>query len=140
MRTCARVALFSVALFGSFGLAGCASIDELKDTISGWFATGKSLGGHEGMLAGDVPDVPHRTPPEKMLSEEASKASKKKDKPAGKLQRQQTVERPNKPPVSVSAEAVRPQEADAQSAPSQAAPSRLRNLWPEAPPPETFSR
>jgi hypothetical protein len=76
-----------------------------------------------------------------MLREDANKASKKKDKAARKPQQQQkTVDRPNKPPVSVSAEAVKPQRADAQSAPSQASPSRLRTLWPEAPPPGNFSR
>ena len=34
MRACARVALVLMALSASFGLAGCAAIDELKDTIS----------------------------------------------------------------------------------------------------------
>jgi hypothetical protein len=78
--------------------------------------------------------------PGKMLGGEASKGANKKDKTARKLQRQQTVERPDKPPVSVSTKAVRPQEANAQSAPSEAAPSRLRNLWPEPSAPGTFSR
>ena len=138
MRACARVALFSVALFGGLGLAGCASVDELKDTMSGWFSTGKSLVGYEGVSPGDGPDTTRRSLPEKTLSEEASKASQKKDKPARKLQRPQTAERPKKPSVSVSAEAVKPQRAEAQSAPSQTAP--LRTLWPEAPAPGTFSR
>jgi hypothetical protein len=91
-------------------------------------------------IPSDVPGAQHRVPPEKMLNEEPSKPSQKKDKPARKLQRPQTAELPKKPPISVSAETVRPQGADAQSAASQGAPSRLRNLWPEAPPPGTFSR
>jgi hypothetical protein len=140
LRACARIALFSVALLGGFGLAGCASIEELKDTMSGWFATGNSLGGHEGVSPDDVPDASHIAPPEKPPREEASKASKNKDKPARKLQRPQTAELPKQPPVSAPTEAVKSQGANAQSASSQAAPSRLRNLWPEPPAPGTFSR
>ena len=41
MRACARVALVLMALSASFGLAGCSSIDDLKDTISRWFDIGK---------------------------------------------------------------------------------------------------
>jgi hypothetical protein len=137
MRGCARVALIIIAVFAGLGLAGCASVDELKNTVSGWFATGKSLDGREKMLAEQATQT---NPPEKMLSEEASKPSKKKDKPAQKAQRQQTVELPNKPSASASAEAVKPQGAEAQSATSQFAPLRLRTLWPEAPTPGTFSR
>ena len=36
MRACARVALVLVALSTSFGLAGCAAIDELKETFLRW--------------------------------------------------------------------------------------------------------
>jgi hypothetical protein len=140
MRACTQVALVLIAVSASLGLAGCASFDELKDTMSGWFASGKLLGGHERDVSRDVPDATVSTPPGKMQSEEASKASKKKEKPAHKLQRKETVELPKKPPLSASAEAVRPQGADAQSAPSQAAPSRLGTPWPEAPASGTFSR
>ena len=31
MRACARVALVVMAVFASLGLAGCASVDELKN-------------------------------------------------------------------------------------------------------------
>ena len=37
----ARVALSSVVLLGTLVLAGCSSVDELKGTVSGWFAPGK---------------------------------------------------------------------------------------------------
>ena len=80
-------------------------------------------------------DATPMIPPEKMLKEEASKASKKKDKIARKLQRPQTVQLPKKPPISDSTEAARPQGTEAQSASSQPAPLRLRTLWPEAPAP-----
>ena len=35
----ARGVLIAIAVFGSFALAGCASIDELKDAISRWLDT-----------------------------------------------------------------------------------------------------
>jgi hypothetical protein len=96
--------------------------------------------GRAGVFPDALPDATPMIPSEKMLKEEPSKASKKKDKPARKLQRPQTVELPKKPPISESPETVRPQGAEAQSAPSQPAPLRLRTLWPEAPAPGTFSR
>ena len=132
MRACARVALVLMAVSASFGLAGCGSIDDLKDTISRWFDIGKFPVGRAGVFPDDLPDATPMISPEKMPKEEASNASKKKDKPARKLQRPQTVELPKKPSISASPEA--------QSAPSQPAPLRLRSLWPEAPPPGTFSR
>src|SRR5262249_28759029 len=134
MRACARVALVFTVLFAGLGLAGCASIDELKDAISGWFATGKSLHRQEDLNA--VPDATHRNGSEGMPRQEASKASKKKDMSAHTLQRQEIVNLPKKPPLSASAEAVRPQAA----APSQPAPSQLRTPFPEAPAPGSFSR
>jgi hypothetical protein len=139
LRASARVTLFSLALFGGLALAGCASIDELKNTMSGLIAKGKFPGADEEKLPGDVPDATNRTPPEKTLRE-GQKASKKEDKPAPKPPKPQTVKLPKEPPVSVSAKSGRPQEADARSAPSPTAPSQLRNLWPEPPAPGSFSR
>jgi hypothetical protein len=120
-----------MAVSASFGLAGCGSIDDLKDTISRWFDIGKFPGGRGGVFPDDATPM---VPSEKMPKEEASKASKKKDKPA---QRPQTVALPKKPD---STDAVRPQGTEAQSPPSQPEPLRLRTLWPEAPPAGTFSR
>jgi hypothetical protein len=80
-------------------------------------------------------------PPKKSLKNEASKASKtskKKNKPASKVQRPQTAEQ--KLPTSHTIEAPKPQGAEPQSVPSQPAPSGLRTLWPEPPPAGTFSR
>ena len=37
MRACSRVALVLMALSASFGLAGCAAIDDLKFAIAQWF-------------------------------------------------------------------------------------------------------
>jgi len=115
--------LVSMVVFAGLGLAGCASIDELKGTVSTWFS-----------------DATDRVLPEKVLSEDANKASKRKDQQARKPQQRQTVERPNKLPASVSAETVTPQRADAQFTPPQPAPVRLDTPWPQAPAPGTFSR
>jgi hypothetical protein len=119
MRACARLVLVLIAVFASLGFAGCASIDELKDTM---------------------PDATDRRPPEKILGEQG-KASNKKDRLGSKLQGPQTVELLKKSPVSVSTEAVRPQQgADPQSATPEVAPLRLHTPWPEAPAPGTFAR
>jgi hypothetical protein len=139
MRACARVALVSMVVCASLDLAGCASIDELIDTVSRWFAS-DNLGGREGALPDGVPDATDRIPPETMLREDANKTSKKKDQLARKPQQPQTVERPNKPPASVPAETVTPQGADAQSMPPQPAPVPLDTPWPQAPSAGTFSR
>jgi hypothetical protein len=45
MRACARVALVLMAVSASFGLAGCGSIDDLKDAVFRWFDIGKTPGG-----------------------------------------------------------------------------------------------
>jgi hypothetical protein len=69
-------------------------------------------------------------PSEKIPKEATTQASKKKDNPARKLQRPQTD----------STKAVRPEETEGQSAPSQPAPLRLRTPYPEAPAPGAFPR
>jgi hypothetical protein len=48
MRTAAKVALVIVAVSAGFGVASCTRLDELRDTISGRFATGKVLGENQG--------------------------------------------------------------------------------------------
>jgi hypothetical protein len=79
-------------------------------------------------------------PPEKPSKKEASKPSKQV-KSARKLQRPQTVVLPpKKPPIPDFTEAVRPEGTEGQSAPSQPAPRQLPSRWPEAPPPDRFSR
>jgi hypothetical protein len=145
MRACARVALVLMAVSASFGLAACGAIDDLRDAPSRWFDVGKSLGRPGGFFADHLPNATPMIPPKKSLKNEAkneaskgSKTSKKKDKPARKVQRPQTAEQ--KLPTSRTIEAPKPQAAEPQSVPSQPAPSGLRNLWPEAPPAGTFSR
>jgi hypothetical protein len=142
MRACARVALVLMAVSASFGLAGCGSIDDLKDAISRWFDAAKFPGGR-GVFPDDLPDATPVISPEKMPKEEPGKASKKKDKPARKLQRPQSVELPKKRPISDSTEGARApvRGTEVQPAPpSEPAPLRLRTLWPEAPAPGKFSR
>jgi hypothetical protein len=139
MRACARVALVLMAVSGSFGLAGCAAIDDLRDAVSRWFESAKFPGGGEVSPDDDLPRATPMIPSEKIPKEEASKASKKKAQPARRAQRPQAVKLPRQPPISDSPEAVRPEGTEGQSAPSQPAPSRLRTPYPEAPPPGIFS-
>jgi hypothetical protein len=88
-------------------------------------------------FADDVSDATPVPPSEKPLKKQASKASKKKDKPPSKVQRPQTVEKKLSTPDSTEPAK---QGAEPQSVPSQPAPSQLRSRWPDAPPPGTFSR
>ena len=121
----------------SLSLAACGAIDDLRDTVSRWFDVG-SPG-----RPGSADSRPHATAtitPEskKSLKNEASKASKKKDKLATKVHRPQTAE--HKPPTSHTIEAAKPQRAELQSVPSQPASAGLRTLYPDAPQAGTFSR
>ena len=129
----ARVALVLTAMSVSFGLAGCAAIDDLKITISRWFDTVNFTGEGE-VLPGKAPEAAPVIAPEK-IPKQAAKAPKKKIKAAArKMQRPQTVVLPpKKPPISDSPETARPDETDAQSAPP--ASMRLRTPYPEARPP-----
>ena len=138
MGACARVAVISMIVSASFGLAGCAAIDDLKVSISQWFDT-KNFPSEGEVLPGNVPEAPPVIAPKK-IPKEAAKAPKKKIKAAArKLQRPQTVVLPpKKPPISDSPETARPDETDPQSAPP--ASMRLRTPFPEAPPPGIFSR
>src|SRR5262249_20770370 len=113
MRACARVALVLMAVSPSFGLAGCGLIDDLKDALSRWFDIEKLPVG-QGGLANKLPAAPPMIQPDKPSRKEASKASKKKEKPVSKGQRQQTAEKKLPPPNPT--EAPKPQRAEPQSA------------------------
>jgi len=134
----ARVALASMTVSASFGLAGCAAIDDLKASISQWFDTVNFTREAE-VLPGNAPEPAPVIAPEK-IPKGAAKAPKKKIKAtARKLHRPQTVAlSPKNPPISDSPETARPDATDAQSAPP--ASMRLRTPFPEAPPPGIFSR
>jgi hypothetical protein len=139
MRACARVALVLMALSASFGLAGCAAIDALKEAFLRWVESEKLPSG-PGLVADDLPVATPVTPPEKLSKKAASKPSKQV-KSARKLQRPQTVVLPpEKPPIPDSTEAARPEGTEGKSAPSPAAPPQLPSRWPAAPPSGRFSR
>jgi hypothetical protein len=123
-----------MVLAASLGLAGCAFIDELKDTVSKIISQDE----HEGRMPDATVDggILSMRPPREVVK----KASTEKDPPARKLQERHTVKLPNKSPTSVPTEPVRPQGSAPQSAPSQSGPLRLPTSWPEAPPPGSFSR
>jgi hypothetical protein len=143
MRACGRVALVLMALSASFGLAGCAAIDELRDAFLRWVESEKLPSGRE-LFTDDLPDATPMIPPEKPSKKEASKTSKTRAKSARKLKQLQTVELPplppKKPPIPDSAKVATPEGTEGQSAPSQPAPTRLPSRWPEAPPAGRFSR
>jgi hypothetical protein len=137
MGACARVALISMTVSASFGLAGCAAINDLKVSISRWFDNVNFTGEGE-VLPGNAPEAAPVIAPER-IPKEAAKAPKKVKAAARKLQRPQTVLLPpKKPPIPDSAETGRPGETEGQSAPP--ASMRLRTPFPEAPPPGIFSR
>ena len=116
----------------SFGLAGCAAIDDLKVSISQWFNTVNFTGQGE-VLPGNAPEATRLIPPEE-IPKQAAKAPRKKIKAtARKLQRPQTVVLPpKKPPISDSPETATPGETEGQSAWPRSMRSRTPN--PEAPP------
>jgi hypothetical protein len=79
MRACARVALVLMALSVTFGLAGCAAIDELRDTILRWVESEKLPRGR-GAFADDLPDATTPVVPPEKPAKEASKTSRKQEK------------------------------------------------------------
>ena len=139
MRAYARVALVSMAVPASFGLAGCAAIDELKESFLRWVESEKLPSGG-GVITDESPDAASVIPPEKTPKEPSKRRPQPKDT-ARKLQRPQTVViPPKKPPMPDSTEAVRPEGTEGQSAPPRPTPRWLPSRWPEAPPPGAFSR
>jgi hypothetical protein len=140
MRACGRVALGLMVLSASFGLAGCAAIDELKEAFLRWVESEKLPSGR-GFFADDLPDATPVIPPEKPSKKEASQPPKKQVKSAHKLQQPQTVMLPPKrPPIPDSTEEASPEGTEGQSAPSPPPPRWLPSRWPAAPPPGRFSR
>ena len=128
-----------MALSASFGLAGCAAIDDLKFAIAQWFESARFPDGRGVLLPdNDLPNATTMIPSEKIPKQDATKPSERMPKAARKLQRPQTAKLQKKPPISDSTEAVRPEETEGQSAPP--ATLRLRTPYPEAPPPGIFSR
>jgi hypothetical protein len=123
MRAYARVALVSMAVPASFGLAGCAAIDELKETFLRWVESEKLPSGR-AVVADHLPDAIPVVPPEKPAKEPSKRRPQPKDT-APNMQRQTVVLPPKKPPISDSTEAVRPEGTEGLSAPSQPTPKWL---------------
>jgi hypothetical protein len=140
MRACGRVALVLMVLSASFGLAGCAAIDELREAFLRWVESEK-FPTERGLSADNLPDTTPVMPPEKPSKKEATKPSKKPVKSARKPQQPQIIALPReKPPNPDSTEAARPEGTEGQSAPSPPVPPQLPSRWPPAPPPGRFSR
>jgi hypothetical protein len=129
-----------MAVSVSFGLAGCAAIDELREAFLRWVESEKLPSGR-GLSADDLPDATPVILPEKPSKEETSKPSKKPVKSARKPPQPQIIALPReKPPIPDSTEAARPEGTEGQSAPSPPVPPQLPSRWPPAPPPGRFSR
>src|SRR4030081_88977 len=95
----ARVALSSMVLLGTLGLAGCSSVDELKGTVSGWFAPGKVSRADEGMFVRGA-DGSHPIPPERIVREGKSKASKNENQAVrGRQPKAVTLEKSQRYPL-----------------------------------------
>jgi hypothetical protein len=75
MRARARIALVLMALSASFGLAGCAAIDELKEAFLRWVESEKLPSG-PGYTGGVWEVVGKQIPPKKPPKVEASKPSR----------------------------------------------------------------
>jgi hypothetical protein len=124
---CARVALVSLTLSASLGLAGCAAIDDLKVNIFQWFDTVNSTGEDEEPLA--YAPEPRLIPPAE-IPKRAAKAPRKILK--AKPQRPPVVVLPQeKPQISDAPETATPGETEGQSA--RTTSIRLRTPDPETP-------
>jgi hypothetical protein len=75
-----------MAVSASFGLAGCAAIDELRVAFLRWVESEKLPS-----AGGDLPDATPTIPPEKPLQESSSQAPKKTKKAARKPPQPQTL-------------------------------------------------
>ena len=106
MRACARVVLVIMALSTSFGLAGCAAIEELKETFLRWVESEKLPSG-PGVIADELPEAAPTIPPEKTPKEPSKRRPQPKDT-ARKLEQQTVLLPPRRPPIPDSTEAVRP--------------------------------
>jgi hypothetical protein len=128
----ARVALVSLTLSASFGLAGCAAIDDLKASIFKWFDTVKFPGGGEA-LARNAPEA-RVVPPAEIPTQASKRPRKKIEADPRKLPRPQTVVLPpKKPPIAEAPKSAMPGETEGHSARSPSMGSRTPYL--ETPPP-----
>jgi len=127
-----------MAVSASLGLAGCAAIEELRQTFLRWVESEQFPSGR-AVVADDLPDAIPVVPPEKPAKEPSKRRPHPKDT-ARNMQRQNVVLPPKKPPVSDSTEAVKPESTEGLSTPSQPTPKWLPSHWPTAPRPGTFSR
>jgi hypothetical protein len=130
MRACSRVALALIILSASFGLVGCAAIEELKDAFLRWVESEKLPSGR-AVVADDLPNATPVVSPEKPPKELSKRPPQPKDT-ARKPQRQTAVFPPKKPPIPESTEAVRPEGTEGLSAPAPVEPRWLPSRWRQA--------
>jgi hypothetical protein len=127
MRARARIALVLMVLSASFGLAGCAAIDELKEAFLRWVESEKLSSGPRG---GDwqVIGKPPAIPPKKPSKMEASKPLRQVKSVPKRRRPQTVVVLPlKKPPMPDATEVARPEGTEGQSVPSRPEPPQLPN-------------
>src|SRR5262245_15621131 len=128
-----------MAVSASLGLAGCAAIEELRQTFLRWVESEQFPSGR-AVVADDLPDAIPVVPPEKTPKEPSKRRPQPKNT-ARKLERPQTAEiPPKKPPIPDATEGTRPEGTEGQYAPAAPAPRWLPSRWRQAPPPDRFSR
>jgi hypothetical protein len=129
---CARVALVSMTVSASFGVAGCTAIDDLKVSISQWFNTANFTGQGE-VLYVNAPEATRVIPPENIPKQAAQASKKKINATARKLQRPRTVVLPaKKAPMLDFPGTAAPGETEGQSVPSRTV--RPRTTYPKTSP------
>jgi hypothetical protein len=139
-RACARLALVLMPLSASFGLAGCAAIEELREAFLRWVESEK-VPRERKLPADDLPDAIPVMPPAKPSKKGGKQALKEPVKSARKPPQPRTVVLlPTKPPIPDSTEAATPEGTKGQSLPSPPPQRWLPSRFPKAPPPGRFSR
>jgi hypothetical protein len=132
-----RLAFVAMAVSASVGLAGCAAIEELRQTFLRWVES-ERLPTEPGVIADELPEAATTVPPEK-----TPKPIKRRPQPkdsARRTERPRTATLPpKKPPTMDSTEPVRPEGTQGQSAPPSRSTPRWLGRWPEAPPADRFS-
>jgi hypothetical protein len=129
---CARVALVSLTLSASFGVPGCAAVDDLKVSIFQRFDTGNSTKESEEPLA--YAAEPRLIPPAE-IPKRAAKAPRKMIKAVR--------HKPQRPPIivlpqekaAISGAPEMPPSGEIEGRSARALSTRSRTPYPEEPPP-----
>lgn len=136
MRVCVRVVL--LAGLAGISLAGCDTVDSLRETTNALLLSGKRPVALDNVSLENRMVEPEPAP----IEEETTAPKKKQQRSERRLKFSQSNGSRRAPKKPSPAQAAPSSAAEPQNAPSQAppAPNQLKTLWPEAPASETFSR